>query len=108
MSENPKSPQKTESEIKKELEEALDQAPWAQIAPHAQRDRVIVVSTSLKLLETGLKIALDDSTAIQNWLNQGALSKPNAVQLKSWEGEPQRKFKMLIVQPYVLIQEIVH
>ncbi len=108
MSQNPKDPQNPPTDLRKQLEESVDLADWAMIFPHTQRDGVVVVATQLSLVEVGVKLAEDDAATLTQWLEKSWVGKPSAVQLESWKEDPQRKFKILIVQPYVLIQEIIH
>ncbi len=100
---------KDPAEVRAELQGALDQAEWAWLAPFAKRDAVILVDATLDLVETGLKIVLDDKALIGTWVNQGLLQKPTSDQLRSWEQDSKRRFMILVVQPYVLAQErVVH
>jgi hypothetical protein len=83
-----------------------DEAEWEWIKPHLDRDAVIVVSPRLDLGDAGAKIAGDDTETVKIWLAQNVLAKPTAEQIAIWAREPHRRFKVLVVQPYVLIQEI--
>ena len=94
--------------LKNELKKALDQAEWSWLLKHAERDAVILVHTSLDLLDVGIKIAQDDTTAVAAWVGAHRLSKPTPAQLTEWNEVPTKKFQSLVVQPYVLIQEFVH
>ncbi|MGI0490619.1 DUF2288 domain-containing protein [Alkalinema pantanalense CENA528] len=90
--------------LREELTESIDEAEWAWLAPHLARDVVIVVTGGLSLVEVGLAIAQDDSIAVGRWVTEQLLTKPSLEQLETW---PQTKrFQALIVQPYVLVQEI--
>lgn len=73
---------------------------------HAARDAVITVSLNLSLLEVGEKIAKDDEACVQKWIQEGAVTKPSLEQLQAWEANLSKRFSMLIIQPYVLIQEL--
>jgi hypothetical protein len=98
----------TKKDLKTTLEESLDQAQWEWIAPHNERQAVIVVSQDLNLIEVGLCIAQDDATAVQDWIKRELLNKPTPTQIRTWEQNPGKRFTTLIVQPYVLIQEHAH
>ena len=108
MSNDPKNPPTPTPGLREELEQALEQTEWNALIPHSQRDGIVVVANPLPLVEVGLKIAQDDSVMLERWLQQGLVTKPTPIQLESWNSEPKRKFKILIVQPYVLVQEIIH
>jgi hypothetical protein len=87
--------------------ESLGQAPWALIEPHAMRDAVIVVSPALDLKETADVVARNDHARVAAWIESGSLAKPTAAQLESWRSTPERIFASVVVQPYVLVQEIL-
>jgi hypothetical protein len=91
--------------LKAILEESLDQAEWPWIAPHIERQAVVVVAQDLNIVDAGLKIAEDDASSVQSWIRQELLSKPTSTQVRAWEQNPGKRFYTLIVQPYVLIQE---
>jgi hypothetical protein len=88
---------------KEKLRENLDVAEWAWLKPHALRDAVIVVNSSLDLIGVGHEIAENNFTQIQAWIAQGLIAKPTADQIKTWDQNPTLQFESLIVQPYVLI-----
>jgi len=94
--------------LKETLQESLDVAEWGWMVRHAARDALIVVASEMDLLETGLKIAEDDAVSVGGWINSGKLAKPTREQIETWSLDPKRKFRSLVVQPYVLIQEVVH
>jgi hypothetical protein len=66
------------------------------------------VAAGLDLVEVGVRVALDDTAAVGAWIAAGQVAKPTKPQLDAWNEAPTRKFMALVVQPYVLIQEIAH
>ncbi len=93
-------------DLHSQLAKSLDQAPWLWIKPHAERDAVIVVDPALNLLDVGEKVARDQSTEVGKLIAKGQLKKPTHEQLEAWNLDASRLFKMLVVQPYVLIQSL--
>jgi len=91
-------------DFRAELAETLDEAEWEWLMPHAKRDAIVIVAPELDLLDVGVAIASDDKTSVEDWIGQQQLSKPSPEQLSDWGNEPTRRFKALIVQPYVLVQ----
>lgn len=94
-------------EIRAELKEMLDEAEWEWLIPHAKREAVVVVGSDLDLIDVGLAIAVDNVSSVQHWINNQLLYKPSQEQLADWNGNKTKRFQTLIVQPYVLIQEMV-
>ncbi|UBF29155.1 DUF2288 domain-containing protein [Kovacikia minuta CCNUW1] len=93
------------SDLRAELAESIDEAEWNWLAPHARRDSVIVVKPELELPDVAVAIANDNVALVQRWIEQDLIHKPYPTQLSDWNGELTKRFRALIVQPYVLIQE---
>ncbi|HEY9729787.1 MAG TPA: DUF2288 domain-containing protein [Chroococcales cyanobacterium] len=93
-------------DLRSELAESLDEAEWNWLKPHVQRDAVVVVDRALDLLDVGVAIAGDDVLSVQHWISEQLIRKPSPEQLSDWNGDQTRRFQALIVQPYVLVQEL--
>ncbi len=87
-------------------EGGVEEVLWAWLRPHAERDALIGVAAPLPLADAATAIAADNAAAVSGWIADGLLGKPSTAQLAAWNAEPARRFRMQIVQPYVLIQEI--
>ncbi|WP_427161164.1 DUF2288 domain-containing protein [Aliinostoc sp. HNIBRCY26] len=94
------------SDLRKELSETLDEAEWEWLIPHVQRDAVILVSLDLDLLAVGEAIATDNTSSVQQWIDSQLLTKPSNTQVGEWNSDRTKRFNTLILQPYVLVQEI--
>lgn len=93
-------------DLRVELRESIDEAEWNWLEPHAQRDSLIVVSSHLDLVEVGVAIATDNTLTVQHWIEEALIQKPSSDQLDNWTGQQGKRFNALIVQPYVLVQEL--
>ena len=93
-------------DLKAQLAENLDEAEWEWLIPHVQRDVVVVVAQPLNLLDVGVAIASDNTAVVQNWISEELLAKPSTTQLSDWNGDRNKRFNTLIVQPFVLVQEL--
>ncbi|MBD1825461.1 DUF2288 family protein [Cyanobacteria bacterium FACHB-DQ100] len=94
------------SDLKAELRESLDEAEWEWLIPHADRDAVIMVADSLDLVEVGYAIANDQISSVQQWIQDCLIYKPSIEQKTVWNEDQTKRFQALILQPYVLIQEL--
>ncbi|BAT53252.1 hypothetical protein NOS3756_22110 [Nostoc sp. NIES-3756] len=94
------------SDLRSELSETIDEAEWEWLIPHVKRDAVIVVSLDLDLLDVAEAIANDNIPSVQRWIDEQLISKPSNQQLGQWNNNQQKRFNTLIIQPYVLVQEI--
>jgi len=84
----------------------LAEVNWRELKIHLQRDAIIIVSAELDLVVVGVAVADDDKNLVETWVSANQLGKPTEKQLESWEQEPDKRFQMLIVQPFILIQDI--
>lgn len=93
------------SEIVASLKRDLAEVSWRELRIHLQRDVIIIVAAAVDLIEVAVAVANDDKNQVESLIAANQLVKPTEKQLVSWEQEPGRRFQMLIVQPYILIQE---
>jgi hypothetical protein len=94
------------SDLRSQLEELLDEAEWEWLIPHVQRDAVVMVAAGLDLLDVGEAIASDNTTSVQHWIGEALLAKPSPEEVVQLASDRTKRFKALIVQPYVLVQEL--
>lgn len=78
---------------------------WHWLRAHHQRDALWVVAAALDLEAVGAALAHDDAESVRAWLADDSLRKPDKIELDSWESDPLHPLSMLIVQPFVLVQE---
>lgn len=93
------------NEMKERFQRDLAEVVWRDLRIHLRRDALILVSTALDLVEVACAVARDDKDSVADWVALGALGKPVKEQLDSWEADLDHSFRMLIVQPFILIQE---
>ena len=92
------------SEMVESFKRDQAEVSWRELKIHLQRDSIIVVAEELDLIAVAVAVADDDKTLVEAWIGEEQLGKPTEEQLKSWEEESDNRFKMLIVQPFILIQ----
>lgn len=78
---------------------------WHWLRPHHERDALWVVATALDLEAVGAALTRDDAELVRAWLASGSLRKPEKVELDNWNSDPLHPLSMVIVQPFVLVQE---
>jgi len=83
----------------------IEDVEWHWLRPHHGRDALIIVAPDLDLADAAARISADDTVQVGSWVAAGRLAKPTRQQIAIWDDAPVRTFRMLIVQPYVLIQE---
>jgi hypothetical protein len=93
-------------DLRAELATMVDEAEWEWLIPHVQRDAVVIVTSGLELVDVGVALASDDVTAVQRWISEQLIYKPTSEQLADWGSDRNHRFNALIVQPYVLVQDL--
>ena len=96
------------SEVAERFSRDLAEVCWRDLRIHLQRDVVILVAADLDLVAAATAVASDDKGRIENWIAQNMVAKPSREQIALWETHLDKPFRMLIVQPFILLQEIVH
>lgn len=97
----------SEADLRVELQAAIDEAEWNWLEPHARRDSLILVAADLDLVDVAVAIANDNTLHVQHWIAEALIQKPSPHQLSDWTLEQHKRFHALIVQPYVLAQELI-
>ena len=90
---------------KEELALTIDESEWSWLRPHLERGGLVLVDESLDLADAALRLASDDAGCIESWIRDGKISTPTESQISQWNDAKQKRFAMLIVSPFVLIQE---
>ena len=96
----------SETKNREELALSVDEAEWQWLKPHLERGSLITVAAVLDLAEAGERIAADDARIVGEWITSGKVGKPTAENIAAWDATPKKKFLMLVISPYVLIQEL--
>jgi hypothetical protein len=93
--------------LREQLSELLDEAELEWLKPHIQKDAVILVVPELDLLDVGVAISSDNTQSVQHWISEQLLVKPSPEILNRWNANPHQKFQAIIIQPYILVKELV-
>lgn len=87
------------------LAQQVDLAQWQWLKAHNERGALILVDRMLELPAVGERLVADDTATVQSWLASRLLAKPTVEQIEAWDLEPNKQFAMLVVSPFVLMQE---
>lgn len=93
--------------LREQLSELLDEAELEWLKPHIQKDVVILVVPDLDLIDVGVAISTDNTQSVQHWISEQLLVKPSPEILNRWNTNRDQKFQALIIQPYILVKELV-
>lgn len=93
--------------LRQELANMVGPTQWDWLKPHIARDVVVLVDPQLDLIDVGVALTNDNVQLVQRWIGEQLVTKPSKEQLQTWGViGPSNQLRSLIVQPYVLVQEI--
>lgn len=87
------------------LEQTSGMVMYGDLRAHLERDAVFVVAQAVSLIDCAVAVAMDDVDVVQPWMEQGALRRPLRQELDAWPEAKEQRWRAVVVQPYVLIQE---
>lgn len=93
-----------DQKLKEKLIEELDECSWIMLEKHLEREQVVIVGSGLNLIEVAIAIAKDDTAFIKPLLGSKKIEKASNHHRSKWQNTD-TKFSMLIIDPFVLIQE---
>ena len=88
------------------LEQITGEVLYGDLTAHLQRDAVFVVASGVELLDCAVAIAMDDVDAVEPWLADGSLRKPSQQERVAWPEATGKKWRAVVVQPFVLVQDL--
>lgn len=93
------------SDLRKKL--ASERAPttWRDVETTGQSSAVVVVDPRLDLVVAAVALAENDIASVKQWMGSGLLKNAGPAELAAWRAAPNTVFDMLIVQPFVLLQQ---
>lgn len=91
-------------DLKEKLEKEILDTNWEPLAPHFARGTVYLLDEDLDIIQVGEAMAMDNVAALQQWLDNGLLSTPTPEEATLFTKDSNIFFKMLIIEPYVLVQ----
>jgi hypothetical protein len=88
------------------LRRTLGTVHGSDLAAHLRRDAVFLVGPGLDLLACAEAVATDDAAAVGAWVANGGLRRPTPEERDAWLAAPERRWRSVVVQPFVFIQSL--
>jgi hypothetical protein len=79
---------------------------WLSLRPHFEREALFVVEPQVLLKDAAEALVADDRLRVEEWLKNNQLRKPTAEEDREWSASRNQKFRFVIVQPFVLVQNL--
>lgn len=106
MGEGPVTDQERRAALREKLEQSVGPVFFSDLRAHLSRDALFVVAPSVALVDCAVAVALDDVATVGRWIESGELRKPSRGERDAWPAETERRWNALVVQPFVLVQDL--
>lgn len=94
----------TNDTARAKLNSETAQFPWTELLRHFAAGDVIMVADQHDLVEVGLQISMDNKSLVQQWLDEGTISKVSDLQAQAWL-ESDAHLWTVVVKPWILVQQ---
>lgn len=94
-----------DSDLRGKLQSERTPATWRDLDESGHLQSMFLVDDELDLVDVGMALAKNEVDVVRDWLDSGRLRRPSSTELEAWRGEPDAPFELLIISPFVLIQE---
>ncbi|MBR58285.1 MAG: hypothetical protein CMH54_09715 [Myxococcales bacterium] len=88
----------TQETLREQIAADVDKVEWQALAGHARRENVVLVDSSLDLVDIAHGIATDQVDLIGPLMEQGLITKS-----EENDFEAEQVFRFVIIQPFVVV-----
>lgn len=93
--------------VREKLSQEIGTCDWEPLPVHATSDKLIVVDSSIPLLDDAVVVAENDSAQVSSWIESGRLSKLTPAEQSELKDASGTFFQFVIVAPFVLAQRVL-
>jgi hypothetical protein len=90
--------------LRAKLNLETSQMPWKELMRYFAAGNVIAISEDLDLIDVAARIAIDDTTAVKQWMFENRITKVSDSQATSWV-ETDAALWTVVVKPWILVQQ---
>lgn len=84
---------------------ATAQIEWKDLEPHFARGELLVVDSTLDLVDVAQALIDDDSAKVKGWMQQNQLGSATDEQAADWHERNPQSLWAVVIRPWVLVQE---
>jgi hypothetical protein len=99
-------PMTLQQALREQLTKRLGPVQFGDLNAHLERDAVFIVRPDVDLVACGVAVATDDVDQVRAWILEGRLRKPSRQERERWPLELDRRWNAIVVQPFVLVQDV--
>lgn len=90
-----------------DIKQQLDICVWQLIEPHVEKSNLFIIADELDFAEVALDIVSDNTDRVGSLLAKHQIFRIAPEMSYTWNKIPDKKFRMIVLAPYLLIQEVL-
>ncbi len=90
-----------------EIRQQIDVCGWQIIQPHIEKANLFIVADELDFADVTFTIAQDNADKVRTMLSKNHIFRLEPELLYTWNQIPDKKFRLIVLAPYLLIQEVL-
>ncbi len=90
-----------------DIKQQIDVCGWQVIQPHVEKANLFIVADELDFADVAYIIAQDDADKVRAMLSKNHIFRLEPELLYTWNQIPDKKFRLIVLAPYLLIQEVL-
>ncbi|MFW7378986.1 MAG: DUF2288 domain-containing protein [Oligoflexus sp.] len=91
-------------DLREKLLAELDELPWSELTRPFAAGRLYLVRQGIDIIDVAVAMAVNDAQTIASWMAENLFGRAEDEEVRHWLKE-QSRFQVLIVSPFVLVQE---
>ena len=92
---------------KSDLKSRIRIEPWSEIRGQLNNEKMLNLTYQADFLKVAAAISDNDGEVLRYYMNKGALRRPGQSQIEKWDLLPKKNFQLIIVEGYILFQELI-
>jgi hypothetical protein len=89
-----------------DIRQQIDVCEWQIIQPHIEKANLFIVADELDFADVAHTIAQDNADKVRTMLSKNHIFRLEPEMLHIWNQMSDKKFRLIILAPYLLIQEV--
>jgi hypothetical protein len=90
-----------------DIRQQIDVCGWQIIQPHIEKANLFIVADELDFADVAFTIAQDNADKVRTMLSKNHIFRLEPELLYTWNQIPDKKFRLIVLAPYLLIQEVL-
>jgi hypothetical protein len=92
---------------RQEIASQIDTCTWELLEPHVDKAQIFLIGQELEFLEVALAIYENNVEFVDELITSEQIIRPTPEKIIMWQEIPEKQFRMIVLRPFLLIQEVM-